>query len=109
MLIRSRIALLVAIPLLSGKVYANSVSYVLDQSNTTPPFSDGTNYLRVTIDDEGGIGTSGGDSIITFTVATVAGAFNPGANFGIQTFGFNGSDATSLVDSPDASWGLPSG
>ncbi len=107
MLVHSRIALILAAPLLSGTVYANSVSYFLDQSNEAA-LPDGTNYLTVTIDDMGGTGASG-DDIITFTVATVGGAFNPGTNFGIQTFGFNIADSTSLPDSPNASWGLPSG
>lgn len=89
---------------------AASVSYFLDQSNTTPPFPDNSNYLTVTIDDNGGTGANGGDSIITFTVATVAGAFNPTAgSFGLQDFGFMDIGGFVTADSPSAQWILPTG
>jgi hypothetical protein len=95
--------------LLAPQVHAASVSYILDQSNTTPPFSDGDSYLSVTIDDLGGIGPNGGDAIITFTVTPVLGAFAVGSNFGIQTFAFNIADGTVLSDSSTApfEWILP--
>jgi len=88
---------------------ATSVSYFLDQSNTTPPFPDGSNYLTVTIDDNGGIGASG-DNVITFTVATVAGAVTPGTgSYGIQSFGFADIGGFISGDSPSTEWILPTG
>ena len=68
---------------------AASVSYFLDQTNTTPPLNDGVNYLVVTLDNNTSSPTLGNDNLITFTVSTVPGAFTKGSNFGIQSFGFN--------------------
>lgn len=87
---------------------AASVTYLLDQSNIAP-LPDGNSYLTVTIDDEGGIGAAG-DSIITFTVQTVSGAFTPipGA-FGIQSFGFADIGGFITGDSPSSQWILPTG
>jgi hypothetical protein len=99
-------AVMLAVP----QVHAASVSYFLDQSNTTPPFSDGNNYLTVKIDDEGGNGTNGGDSLITFTVTPIASQFTAGPNFGIQGFQFNITGnpyPNPLPDSPDPAWLLP--
>ncbi len=62
---------------------AASVSYFLDQTNTDPPFSDGTNYLIVTIDDN----QAGG--LIRFTVDAIDAQFNKLTSFGIQNFAFN--------------------
>jgi hypothetical protein len=94
--------------IVTSPAHAALVSYFLDQSNTTPPFPDGSNYLTVTIDDQGGIGANGGDSIITFTVETVASAFNPTpGSFGIQDFGFADIGGFVTGDSPSAEWILP--
>lgn len=72
---------------------ATTVSYYLDQSNVTA-LPDNSNYLMVTIDDNGGSG------IVDFWVDTVPGAFTAGTNFGIQSFGFNftGATAPNAVD-----------
>jgi hypothetical protein len=79
---------------------AASVSYFLDQSNTTPPLNDGVNYLVVTLDNNLASPTFGYDNLITFTVSTVPGAFTEDVNFGIQSFGFN---------NPGSVGGLPAG
>jgi hypothetical protein len=89
---------------MAGTVQAASVSYYLDQSNlSTGPLVDGTNYLKVTIDDQGSPG------LINFTVQTLP-ALNSiaGSNFGIQTFALNTLiDTSTLPDS--AIVNLPSG
>lgn len=87
--------------------HAASISYFLDQTNTTPPLSDDVNYLSVTLDDNTASPTSGFDNLITFTVATVPGAFTEGDNFGIQSFGFNSLLSLTIddFDLPDG-WGL---
>jgi len=74
---------------------AASVSYFLDQSNR---LADGTDYLKVTIDDNGAAGA------INFTLQTLAplsGQFCN--NFGIQKFGFNGIelDKSNIIGLPD--------
>ena len=79
--------------------HAASISYFLDQTNTTPPLSDGVNYLMVTLDDNTASPTLGFDNLITFTVSTVPGAFTEGTNFGIQSFGFNNPTALALSSS----------
>lgn len=69
----------------SAQAEAASVSYFLDQSNRLP---DGTDYLKVTIDDQGAPGA------IDFTIQDLASLSNP-ANCrlsGIREFGFNGID-----------------
>lgn len=88
---------------------AASVSYYLDQTNQSPPFNDGTNYLIVTIDDNGGIGANGGDSLITFTVDVINAQFTPTAGaFGIDNFSFNiTGDSIAFSDSPNPAWILP--
>lgn len=91
-----------------GSVSANaaSVSYFLDQSNENILLPDGNNYLQVTIDDQGAMGTV--DQLINFTVEIVAGSAIAGA--GIDKFGFNVvSTATLPPDSGGASdpWTLP--
>jgi len=64
-----------------GTGQAATISYFLDQSNTLP---DGTNYLQVTIDDEGVAGE------INFTVTLLSPLTSiADTNFGIQKFGFN--------------------
>jgi len=89
---------------------AHAASYVLDQSNTTPPLPDGTPYLRVTVADIGGTGSIGGDSLIQFTAQTVPGAFTTTGSFGIDSFGFNNPGGLSLSSSnfslPNASWNV---
>jgi len=86
---------------MAGTANAASVSYFLDQSNTTSgPLVDGIDYLQVTIDDQGGPG------LFNFTVKTLP-ALNGIAvsNFGIQTFALN--TTMSLTDSDIVN--LPSG
>ena len=86
----------------AAPVHAASVTYYLNQSNEDILMPDGTNYLTVTIDDEGAVGD------INFTVSTVAGAFTPLSNFGIQSFGFN--DPSSLLTAgniiPPTGWNV---
>lgn len=67
----------------TAQVEAASVSYFLDQSNRLP---DGTDYLKVTIDDQGAPGA------INFTIQDLASLSNPAiCNLsGILEFGFNG-------------------
>ena len=65
---------------------ANSVTYLMDQSNVLP---NGADYLRVTIDDTGAPGN------INFTVTPLSPlTATAGSNFGIQKFGFNGLGLT---------------
>lgn len=67
----------------TARVEAASISYFLDQSNRLP---DGTDYLKVTIDDQGAPGA------INFTIQDLASLANPAiCNLsGILEFGFNG-------------------
>ena len=74
-----------AIIIPSPPAQAASVSYFLDQSNS---LADGTNYLKITIDDEGAIGA------INFTVDVLP-SLTPENNFGIQSFGVNGNQLSS--------------
>lgn len=88
----------------AGMANAASVSYFLDQSNlSSGPLGDGTNYLQVTIDDQGAPG------LINFTVKTLPALNNiAGSNFGIQTFALNTLLNTSSI--PDSAIvNLPSG
>jgi len=75
--------------------YAASVSYFLDQSNRLP---DGTNYLKVTIDDEGLAGA------INFHIQSLEALTGLACDkFGILKFGFNGDelDKSNIVGLPD--------
>lgn len=67
----------------TAQVEAASVSYFLDQSNH---LADGTDYLKVTIDDQGAPGA------INFTIQDLASLSNPAFCdlSGILEFGFNG-------------------
>ena len=66
-----------------GPAQAASVSYFLDQSSIDAQLPDGQNYLQVTIAD-------GSDGDIDFTVEILDPLLSiAGANFGIQSFGFN--------------------
>jgi len=85
------------LPLLPAQ--AASVSYFLDQSNR---LADGTDYLKVTIDDNGAPGA------INFTLQTLAPLSGQACdNFGILKFGFNGSelDKNNITGLPDG-WKL---
>lgn len=77
---------LIAGVLVTPLAHASSISYYLDDTNVAQ-FSgglpDGTNYLTVTIDDEGAAG------LINFTVGVIAGALTPTNNYGIMSFAFN--------------------
>lgn len=74
---------------------AASVSYFLDQSNR---LDDGTDYLKITIDDNGAAGA------INFTLQTLTPLSDLACyKFGIQKFGFNGVelDKSNIVGLPD--------
>jgi hypothetical protein len=76
----------------AGSLQAASVSYDLTQTNdTTGNISNGTPYVRVTIDDIGGK--------INFNVTILNSILtaNAGTNFGLQIFGFNASDSLGLT------------
>jgi len=66
---------------LSANSQAATVSYFLNQSNVSA-LPDGTNYLKVTVDDLGGN--------INFHIETLAPLNSiAGSNYGIDKFGFN--------------------
>jgi|GEM_PF-7013359 len=91
MLVKSFVIAAVAVLLSALPVQAAMVSYYIDQTNVdgfSGGLPDGVNYLTVTIDDEGGNGVIGGDSLINFTVAVVGLAYND-SNHGIMDFAFN--------------------
>jgi len=76
--------------------YAASVTYFLDQSNHLP---DGTNYMQVTIDDEGRTGA------INFQIQALEPLLALACNdFGMLKFGFNGEEL-----SKNNIFGLPDG
>lgn len=86
----------------AGTANAASVSYYLNQSNV---LSDGVVYLKVTI----------ADSMVTaddidFKVETTS-VFTAGANFGIQSFGFNPSVAITSANiyNLNSKWKVGSG
>ncbi|HYA39619.1 MAG TPA: hypothetical protein VEI74_15245 [Candidatus Methylomirabilis sp.] len=88
-------ATIAAVFLPSAPTLAASVSYFLDQSNR---LADGTDYLKVTIDDNGAPGA------INFTLqalAPLSGQFCN--NFSILKFGFNGNELhkSNIVGLPD--------
>jgi len=75
---------------------AASVSFFLDQSSR---LSGGTNYLKVTIDDQGPIAGS-----INFTIQTLFPISNTfSCNLGLDQFGFNGVelDKSNIFGLPD--------
>ena len=83
----------------STSTHATTVSYFLNQSNSTA-LPDGTNYLQVTIDDTGGN--------INFHVETLAPLNSiAGSNYGIDMFGFNTTQTLSAANIAFAS-GTPS-
>ena len=83
---------------LSSMAHAVSVSYYLDQTNSTS-LADGTNYLQVTISS-----TVAGTA--SFLVTPIY-PFVQGTNYGLQAFGFNFSGTNSITASSFTS--LPSG
>ncbi len=67
----------------SGSAFANSVSYYLDKSNLSSQFPNNTNYLQVTIDDNGKKGK------INFTVTPLEPLTSiAGSHFGVDKFAF---------------------
>lgn len=87
---------------------AASVSFYMNQTNINlAPFTDGTNYLKVTIDDNGAPGD------INFTVTALPALTNyAGSNFGLQAFNFNSSLCSgtgSGTSCPPTTFSLPSG
>ena len=81
----------------AGAAQAASISYFLDQSNdTTGNLPDGTNYLQVTIDNDGAPGLINFTWTILSPLTSIA-----DSNFGLQSVGFNvvtpGPAATILV------------
>jgi hypothetical protein len=85
---------------------AASISYLLDQTNIdTAPIVDGTDYVRVTIDDA----TPGS---LTFTVSLLSPLTSIAASgFGIQNFAFDIVGAHPVQDSGTVAgqWTLPAG
>jgi hypothetical protein len=87
---------------------AASISYVLDQTNIDQaPITDGTPYVRVTIDDNT-------PNALTFTVSLLSSLTSiASSSFGTQDFSFNvvGAGAGTLQDSGSVAgqWTLPSG
>jgi hypothetical protein len=93
MVFKSLVGATIAVALSALPVHAATMSYYLDQTNVdgfSGGLPDGVNYLNVTIDDEGGDGTIGGDALINVTVSIIGGAFtyNDGTH-GIMDFAFN--------------------
>lgn len=87
--------------LVSLPAHGALVSYFLDQSNEDIALSDGTNYLRVDIEDVA--------DDIRFTVNVLdALLLIAGPNFGIQSFGFN-FDPAALGVLPTNISSLPTG
>jgi hypothetical protein len=85
---------------------AATTSYMLNQSNTTPPFADGTNYLQLTIMDGadaagqllGGYTTTSSDVLFRVDILSALTAYQ-GFEFGLDQFAFN----TVLATLPKAS------
>ena len=69
--------------MLASVSHAALVSFDLNQSNALP---DGQAYLRVTIDDQGSLGSIRFNVTLLDPLNSIA-----GSNFGIQSFGFNGA------------------
>lgn len=68
----------------AAPAFGASVSYYLDQTNiNASPFPDGTNYVKVTISD----GVGGNIDFLVEALAVLDSA--AGANYGIDSFGFN--------------------
>ena len=104
--LRAAVAAALLLPL---GVNAASISFYLDQTNIDPASGssliDGTNFLMVTVDDQG---LAPGD--INFTVQTLS-PLNSMAtsNFGIQGFSLNTLLDTTLYDQATNITGLPAG
>ena len=91
-----------AAPLVAGAANAASISYYLDQTNTTL-LPDGTNYLTITFADST---TAPGDIDVTVTLLSPLTSI-AGTNFGIQTFSFSSTNALSaanIIGLPSSSW-----
>lgn len=83
-------------------VHATSITYFLDQSNTTINGNqDGVNWGQVTVDDATNVGS------LTFTV-TLSSLLTSiaGSNFGIDDFGFNtvGAGTPGVFTLPSTQW-----
>ena len=93
---------LVASLTITMQANAASLAVYLDEVNVDLGFSEGTNYLKVTVSD-------GADGNIDFTVETLDSLSNlAGSNFGIQSFSLNfgdsGATAANLQLNDD--WGV---
>jgi hypothetical protein len=76
--------------LVAGAANALSESYYLDQSNIDGYLADGTNYLKVTLADDGA------DILVTVELLSPLLAIGAGEdNFGIQAFNFNSTNSLS--------------
>lgn len=84
-LITAAILALAAMPMIDAE--AATASYYLDQSDISS-MPDGTNYLEVTL-------TSNSAGSVDFSISPVFG-FSEGANFGLQSFGFNYAGSNTL-------------
>jgi hypothetical protein len=85
--------------LVAGAANANSISYYLDQTNTTI-LPDGNNYLMVTLADDGD------DILVTVTLLSPFDSIKDD-NFGIQSFSFNSTNELSednIIGLPSESW-----
>lgn len=88
--------------LVAGAANAASISYYLNQTNTTF-LPDGTNYLTITFADST---AAPGDIDVTVTLLSPLTGI-AGANFGIQTFSFSSTNtlsAANIIGLPSSSW-----
>lgn len=92
---------------------ASTVTYFLNQSNTTPPFPDGTDYLRLTITDGadaagvslGSYTTTAADVVFRVDVLPSLSVYQA-SGFGLDQFAFNSALPTNPTSS---NFVLPSG
>ncbi len=103
------LALGLAALLVAGAANALSISYYLDQTNTTTAtdpdgaLPDETNYLKITFADSA---TVVGDIDVTVTVLSPLTSIAD-TNFGIQSFAFNSTNTLSssnIIGLPSSSW-----
>lgn len=100
----SCITMTLLIPTISN---ATTVSYYLDQSNIAAPtqYTDGTNYLKVTVDDNSGSGD------LSFTIHSLSSLTNYAdstGNYGIDKFGvnFDMDPSNFIVNSIPSGWSV---
>ena len=76
----------------------------LDESSADLGLDGGTCYATVSVTSVGNLG----GSVITFVVTPDTTLLTPGANFGVQEFGFNYDEALTgdITITPPAGWGV---